>query len=239
MVSSCRRGGVPGAGSLKASVMWEGLTSERSEEASFYKVFPVLPPKPQTPICFQSTRLAKDFPAGCGPALARARVGNLSISGAQLTCPAELRPLRCFLGRCHVGLCAPWPPAAGVQPSLSHRAGQPEAPLHTVRLFPSLFSHLKPGSMIPWQELFLAWEPARMSTGSQHGADSVWLRPQCPGSATFIGGRRRGRPGWRQTCVSFSSPVTAELAWQVQGRQGLPAAHEDLSLTARPLALVL
>lgn len=73
---------------------------------------------------------------------------------------------------------------------------------------------------------------------------SAWSRLRLAEAAVSWVRHVHRRQEERQTWVAadvrlFLHPVTAELAWQVQGRQGLPAAHEDLSLTARPLALVL
>lgn len=145
-------------------------------------------------------------------------MGNLSISGAQLTCPAGLRPLRCFLGRCHVGLCAPWPPAAGAQPSLSYRAGQPEAPLHTVRLFPSLFSHLNPMSMIPWQELFLA-----VGASPDVHRQSAWSRLHLAEAAVSWVSHVHLRQEERQTWVAADlllSPAWSQQSWPSRSRGG-------------------
>lgn len=73
---------------------------------------------------------------------------------------------------------------------------------------------------------------------------SAWSRLHLAEAAVSWVSHVHLRQEERQTWVAadvhlFLQPGhSRELAYQVQGRQGLLAAHEDLSLTARLLALI-
>lgn len=128
-------------------------------------------PEPHTPICSQSTRLCQGLSSWVWSCFGQGTFGELLDfwSLAELPCLAPATQV--FSGQvprgplCPVATCC-WSAAI---PQL--QAAKPEAPLHTVRLFPpSLSFQLKPNVHDPHgRGRFWPWEPARMSTGSQHG----------------------------------------------------------------------
>lgn len=129
-----------------------------------------------------------------------------------------------------MGLGAPWPPAAG----RSHPSQLQSRPTRGPTIHCQTFSpHCSP------VETQCPWEPAYVHR------KSAWSRLHLAEAAVLWVSHVHLRQEERQTRMAaevhpFLQPGhSRELAWQVQGKQGLLLAYEDLSLTAGLLALIL
>ena len=80
MSSPCRQTKVPEAGSLQVCVMWgrPDLQKNPKKHLLTKSLFPVCQPKPQTLICFQSTRLCQGLASWVWPCFGQGTFGELS-----------------------------------------------------------------------------------------------------------------------------------------------------------------